>query len=269
MTSVAVWALWAALFNQAQFGDTIEQFNWSHSLQWGYAKHPPLSTWLMGAAIAAFGRRPAVGYLMPALCFMATAAFTWGIARRLLGRRSAAVALLLWTLQFSFSWRAQLYNHNTALVLCIAATVWLSMKALEGSFAWWPAAGAAAGAAMLSKYQALLPLAGLLLALAWTGRLRERRNIAGVALATAVLLALFVPHAIWIAQHDFTTLRYAATSVDAEGASIGQALRAVLSFAANQLRMLSMLLLAVAFHAGWRRLRSDARWVAPACCDVA
>ena len=52
LVSVAVWALWAAIFNQAQFGDNIEQFNWSQSLQWGYSKHPPLPTWLIGAAIA-------------------------------------------------------------------------------------------------------------------------------------------------------------------------------------------------------------------------
>ena len=113
---------------------------------------------------------------------------------------------------------------------------------------------------MLSKYQALLPLlGGLLLSLVWTGRLRERRHLAGVVLASVVLLALFAPHAAWVVRHDFTTLRYAATSVDAGGATTSHALRAVLSFAANQLRMLSMLLLAAALYAGWRRLRPAQR----------
>jgi 4-amino-4-deoxy-L-arabinose transferase-like glycosyltransferase len=255
--SVVVWVAWTAFFNQAQFGDNIEQFNWSHSMEWGYAKHPPLPTWLMGAAIVAFGRVPALGYAVPAFCFAATAVLTWDIARRLLGGRAAAAAMLLWTLQFSFSWRAQLYNHNTALVLCVAATAWACLKALDGRPAWWLATGVAAGAAMLSKYQALLPLAGLLLALAWTGRLRERRHAAGVAVAVAVMLVMFAPHAVWVAQHDFTTLRYAATSVDTDAAaSPAHALRSVLSFAANQLRMLSMLLLAAALYAGWQRLRA-------------
>ena len=211
--SVVLWAAWAGLFNQAQFGDNIEQFNWSQSLEWGYAKHPPLPTWLLGAAIAVFGRAPWLGYAASAACFAATGVFTWGIARRLLGERAALVALLLWSLQSAFSWRAQLYNHNTVLVACIAATVWCSLRALDGRWAWWLAVGLAAGCALLSKYQALLPLAGLLMALAWTGRLRAPRTAWGVAAAVAVMAAVFAPHAAWVIRHDFTTLRYAATSM--------------------------------------------------------
>ena len=245
--TVALWAAWAACFNPAQFGDNIEQFNWSHSLEWGYAKHPPLPTWLLGAAIAVFGRAPWLGFAAGAACFAATGAFTWAIARRLLGERAALVAMLLWSLQTSFSWRAQLYNHNTALVLFIAAAVWCCLRALDrrpGGWAWWLGAGVAAGCAMLSKYQALLPLAGVLLALGWTGRLRERRTLWGVALAVAMMSAVFAPHAAWVAGHDFTTLRYAATSM--QDATPANALRAALSFVANQLRMLVAVFVALA-----------------------
>lgn len=239
LVSVAVvvwWTLWAVALNVGQFGDNIEQFNWAQSLQWGYHKHPPLPTWILGAAIALFGPSPYWAYALSALCLVGTAVFTWLIARRLLGARLAGAALVLWSLHLSFSQRAQLYNHNTVLVLCIAATVWAALRARDsGALRWWVAVGLGGGAAMLSKYQAAVPLAGLLLALAWTGALREARARLGLALAVAVLLAVVAPHAVWVAQHDFTTLRYASEAV--ESSTPRQRAVFLIAFLGNQVRM--------------------------------
>ena len=52
---VVLWAVWAALFNTAQFGDNIEQFNWAQSLELGYHKHPPLPSLALGLMIRLFG----------------------------------------------------------------------------------------------------------------------------------------------------------------------------------------------------------------------
>ena len=235
-------------------------------MEWGYAKHPPLPTWLMGAAIAALrphARRSATP--LPAACFAATAAFTWDIGRRLLGAHAAAAALLLWTLQMSFSWRAQLYNHNTALVVCIAAAAWAALKAVDDDApGWW------AGGGRRRRRGAAVEVPGGGAA----GRAAARAGVDRAAApapprgrrggAAALALALFAPHAAWVARHDFTTLRYAATSVDAGGATPAHALRSLLSFAANQLRMLSPMLLAMLALAAWRRLRPPRPAAGPA-----
>jgi 4-amino-4-deoxy-L-arabinose transferase-like glycosyltransferase len=250
---VVLWALWAAAFNTAQFGDNIEQFNWAQSLELGYQKHPPLPSWLLGAVIKLFGPSVYWAYALATLCLIGTIGFTWLIGRELLGERLAAAGVVLWGLNMTFSERVQLYNHNTVLVLCIATTVWLMMRAvrpgrsLPVSLAWWAAAGAAAGAAMLSKYQAAVPLAALLWVLAMAGHLKRPANLGGLLLACAVMLGVFTPHAIWVVQHDFSTVRYASDAI--ESAGLRQRIGFIVSFMANQVRIWFPALLAVGVYA--------------------
>ena len=113
---IVLWALWAAHFNTAQFGDNVEQFNWAQSLELGYYKHPPLPSWLLGAVIRVFGPSIYWAYVLATVCLMGTLIFTWLIGRELVGDRIAAAACLLWGLNMTFSQRVQLYNHNTGHV---------------------------------------------------------------------------------------------------------------------------------------------------------
>ena len=247
---IVLWALWAMAFNTAQFGDNVEQFNWAQSLELGYRKHPPLPSWVLGAAIRLFGPSVYWAYVLATLCLLGTAAFTWLIGRELLGEQVAAAAVVLWGLNLSFSQRVQLYNHNTVLVLCIAATVWFAMRATRsprGHALWWAAAGLGAGAALLSKYQALVPLAGLLLALAWSGRLKPPAHHLGLALAIVLALLVCAPHAFWVAGHDFSTVRYASEAIETSG--LAQRLGFIVSFIANQVRLAFPALLAIALCA--------------------
>jgi len=243
MAVVVCWTLWAVAFNAGQFGDNIEQFNWAQSLEWGYHKHPPLPTWMLGAAIALFGPSPYWTYLLAALCLLGTAVFTWLIGRRLLGERVASAAIVLWGLHLYFSQRAQLYNHNTVLVLWMSATVWLALRARDGGILWWLATGAAAGAAILSKYQAVVPLAGLVLALGCTAQLHTPKQRVGFALALAALLAIVAPHVVWLVQHDFAPLHYASEAIASAG--FWRRFGFLVSFFANQLRMFFPALVAI------------------------
>jgi len=251
---VALWALWAAYFNTAQFGDNIEQFNWAQSLELGYHKHPPLPSWLLAVTIKLFGPSVYWAYVLATLCLLGTAAFTWLIGRRLVGERVAAAAILLWGLNLCFSQRVQLYNHNTVLVLWIAATIWLAMRATaatRGQALWWSATGLAAALAILSKYQAALPLGGLVLALGLAGHLNRPGQRRGLLLATSVALLACLPHAVWVTQHDFSTLRYAAEAIESPG--VLARLDSVASFLANQVRFALPALLAIALCWWWGR----------------
>jgi len=239
------WALFGAVLNPGQPGDHFEQFTWSHGVEWGYHKHPPLPTWLLAAAIRWLGFMPAWPYVLAALCLAGTAVFTWLVARRLLGTRLADIAIVLWGLHFAFSWKGQLYNHNTVMMLCLAAAAWVALRAAEPRvpWRWWVALGVLAGLAMLSKYQSAVGLAGLILALGFGGGLATARARLGLALAVAIALALFAPHVAWVFQHQFSTLRYASTTalqLDAAGR-----VHKLLSFAAVHLRMLLPVLLAM------------------------
>ena len=251
---VVLWAWWAAAFNTAQFGDNIEQFNWAQSLELGYHKHPPVPSWVLGAVIKLFGPSVYWAYLLATVCLLGTALFTWRIATELVGPRAGAAAIVLWGLNMTFSQRVQLYNHNTVLVLWFSACVWCAMRASRASRwapLWWAATGLAAAAATLSKYQALVPLAGLVLALGLSGRLARRAQWGGLLFAIVVMLGLCAPHAIWVAHHDYSTLRYASEAVEASGPR--ERVGFILSFIANQARLWLPALAAILLCWVWDR----------------
>ena len=247
------WALFGALLNPGQPGDHFEQFTWSHSFEGGYHKHPPLPTWMLAAAIRVFGFSPLWPYVLSALCVAGTAVFTFLVARRLLGERLAGVAIVLWGLHFAFSWKGQLFNHNTVMMVLLAAAAWVALRTAEprAGWGWWIALGVLAGLALLSKYQSAVGLAGLILALGFSGMLSTTRARLGLALAVLISLAMFAPHIAWVFHHQFSTLRYASTTalqLDAAGR-----VQKLLSFTAVHLRMLVPVLVAMLALWAWQR----------------
>ena len=234
---VAMWVLVPAGVNTGQWGDNFEQYVWAHSLEWGYHKHPPLPTWLLGGLIALCGPSPYWAYLLAALCTAGTAFFTYRLAGLLLPGSLAGLAMLAWGLQQAFSMRAQVYNHNTVMMLAISAAAWCVLQAVATrALRWWGLAGLAAAAGMLCKYQAIVPLGGLVLGLLLTGELARRDVQRGLMLAAGVALLGFAPHLAWMVNHDFATLRYASQG----GAAVPWSERglSVVSFLAQQLRLL-------------------------------
>ena len=231
-----LWIGCSAITNTALFPDSAEQFIWSKSLEWGYYKHPPLPTWMFAAAISVLGPHPWVVGVLSGLCLAATGMLTWAIAKPLLGGRAAALCLLFWSLQQPFSLRAYLYNHNVPLVLAVALTAWAVLQAARRPerAALWALAGLAAGAALMSKYQAAIPLFGLVWALWRSGALASPAGRSGLALAAGLALAVCTPPLNWLLEHDAPTLHYAAIHVESTG--IGARLANSWFFSVQQLR---------------------------------
>jgi hypothetical protein len=208
----AVIVYWVGIMyalSPAQFADSIEQYNWAHSLEWGYWKHPPLSTWLMHAAISVMGPQPWVSYALAACCLCGTAFLTWRVALMLLPPQTAALALIFWPLHHGLSWRAHVYNHNTVLLLASSAMVWSALRAARRNRTQdWAIAGALTGLGLLAKYQAAVPLLAILFALWHTGVLRGREQAHKFLVASITAFAVLLPHALWALHRGIPTLGY-------------------------------------------------------------
>ena len=244
--SVFAWVTWTTYWDAGLYGDNVEQFVWVHSLEWGYFKHPPMPTWLLGAAIQLIGPHSWLANALAAICFAVTGGLTWLITRHLFNEKMANVAIVLWTLQQCFSVSAQIYNHNTVLVMFMAATVYASLRAQSGEkqAGWWLGTGVLAGCAMLSKYQAALPLFVLLVTLFLTNKQSIRSLLSGFALAGVGFIVVFSPHIYWAFVNKFPTLRYASAAIESGG--LMQRLAWVTTFFVNQIRMVLPLLLVLA-----------------------
>lgn len=239
---VGLWVMVVSRWHTALQQDMAEQFVWAHAWQWGYPKHPPLPTWLFKVVLEVFPAQPATLYGLAALCMALTGVFTFLIARELLGPTLALPTVLLWSLQQPFSWRAWIYNHNTVLVMCIAATAWCVLCAIRRpGRLWWVATGVAVGLSLLTKIQALVPLAGILWALWRGGHLQSPSVRRGVGLAVAVALLVCSPWLAWLLAGHGDVLFYAAHQLG--GAAQGESQVHLLSFLVIQLRMLAPALL--------------------------
>lgn len=250
--AIAAWVALAAWSNDSQLQDSLEQFVWGQSLQWGYWKHPPLTSWLMWAMLRVAGPVPWAAYALGGLLTFAAVACTTRFAQLLAGDRVAVLTALLLALHYGFTRRAQMFNHNTVLVACMAFAALAAVQAVRANrLRDWLLVGLAAGLALLAKYQAIVPLAGLLLALVLAGE--GRRCARGIALATACAAAVMLPHGVWALQHGGQTLHYALASLDGGAAQATHRLRLVPVLAMQAKYFLTIgvfaLLLAGAFRA--------------------
>lgn len=206
-----VWVLVVVAVHPNAPLDVIELLGWGNAWQPGYMNHPPLPCWVA----AAFGRLSpgdvwgvyVAGYLASAACVWAA----WRVGREYLPPRLAFLAAVALDGLVYLTVDAVEWNNNVSLNIGWALTVAFAAAALRtGAVRWWLATGLAAAAALLCKYTAVFLFAPLAAYLVCSPRGRTHLRRPGPYLAAGVVLALFAPHAVWVAEHDFTTVRFAA-----------------------------------------------------------
>ncbi len=246
LACAVIWTALPALLLSAPHGDNVEQLNWAHALQWGYFKHPPLPTWLLRAGIAVFGPSAVLTYALAMACVAVALLLLWLCARELMEPRHALIALLVSTTNYYLMGRGSFLNHNTVMLPFTALSAWAVMRIVRGA-GWraWLVLGLAQGLGLLTKYQMGLIVLANAAALLSVGVHRQPRFGAHLALASAATLLPLIPHAIWLADHQFSTFEYAGHSLLA-GLSPARRLTACASFLGQQFARLAPALLALA-----------------------
>jgi 4-amino-4-deoxy-L-arabinose transferase-like glycosyltransferase len=230
-----LWTLLPAALQTVPHADNVEQLNWSHSLEWGYLKHPPLPTWLTRAGIALFGPSALLTYALAMACVALTLLLLWRCARLLFDREGAACALLLCSANYYLMGRGSFLNHNTVMLPFVAASAWAVLRIVQGGAGWpvWLLLGLAQALGLLTKYQMAVVIAANALALLLGGAWRQPRFAVHLALASLATLLPLLPHVLWLQHHDFSTFDYAGQSLLADLPWLRR-LRHAASFAAQQ-----------------------------------
>ena len=241
-----VWSALPSLLLSAPHGDNVEQLNWAHALQWGYFKHPPLPTWLLRAGVEVFGPSAALTYALAMACVAIALVVLWLCARQMMAPRHALIALLVSTANYYLMGRGSFLNHNTVMLPFIALSAWAVLQVVRGAdWRAWLVLGLAQALGLLTKYQMGLIVLANAAALLSAGVHRQPRFGWHLALASAATLLPLIPHAIWLADHRFSTFEYAGHSLLA-ALSPARRLAACASFLAQQLARLAPALLALA-----------------------
>ena len=180
---------------------------WSRALAPGYVDHPPMVALWIRLGTSVLGETAlGVRLLGPFAVAIGTVFLADAADRMFPEHRAGIVAGVLWNATILAGAGSIAMTPDTPLLFFWCATLWAMVRlATGGGAGWWLAAGAFAGAALVSKYTAAFLWLGIgiwILAIPETRRwLRRPAPWAGAVLG----LALFLPVALWNADHGWVS----------------------------------------------------------------
>lgn len=210
--------LWLAIFlwiDPTSVHDGAEGFMWSQHLQWGYDKHP----WLYPATIhflGLLGLRSALVIFISGIVYTASAFIgTWLLARKILPPWPALISVLVLEACLYTSIYMENFNNNTAM---IGLWPWMFLFFYEALMTekrrYWVLLGVVAGLSMMGKYYTLLAFASMFIFMLANPLARKAFKASGLYLAILIMLLICTPNFIWLAQHNFISIHYAAERGD-------------------------------------------------------
>ncbi|MCX5592738.1 glycosyltransferase family 39 protein [Alcaligenes endophyticus] len=241
---VLLWTVLTSISHKAPDLDGMEELVWASSFELGYIKHPPFPSWIMYGLTQLLGRPVWLSFFAGMLASAAGLVFLWLLAREFLSPRLSFLVVLLASVNIYFSLRGTIFNHNTAQLWSIMASIWFFYRACRDQrLSDWAWLGVVAGFALMTKYSAVIQFAAFFLYLLASGLWRHGRTWQGMLVATITLGITFSPHLYWLHSNDYAPFLYMDKSLAAP--TRWQAYSALLSFTLDQLARLSPMIIAV------------------------
>jgi dolichol-phosphate mannosyltransferase len=188
-----------------------EAYHWNFGKHpdWSYLDHPPMIAWSIGLGCELFGDTPLGVRFVPLLFSLGTIVILARLAARMFSPSAALPAVLLFCLlPLAFGVSGAGFPDSPLLFFWTLGMSlgWEAFRTGRPGF--WLSAGAALGAAMLSKYTAVfLTVSWLAFALSTPDR-RRRLASPWPWLGVALALVVFSPVLYWNAGHEWASLRY-------------------------------------------------------------
>lgn len=191
--------LWLSPNLEVDDAEMVGQTHWA----WGYANsHPPLYHWLVRLCHDAFGGDWVAATSAPKYALLAAGylliydAARQASGRPLTGALAAATLLLIPVI----AWKTQgKLTHSilgfTATAATVHAAVLIARRGQWWTFAW---LGAAAAAGVLAKYNYILVLLAVVIAVVFVRQVRQAFRRPAAIIAPLVTLLLIAPHLLWI-----------------------------------------------------------------------
>jgi len=174
-----------------------------------YYDHPPVTAWMVRAGIALLGDTELGVRLLALVSSVLACGLMFWTGRLWFDENAALAGTLLFALSPLFAGMGLIMTPDVPVVLFwVAAMLAISKALLGGRTAWWLAAGAMFGAAMLSKYTAVMLGPSLLLLLLLSPTHRHWLRRPQPWLAAVVALLVFCPVIYWNAQHEWASFLY-------------------------------------------------------------
>ncbi|OXL26629.1 glycosyltransferase family 39 protein [Psychrobacter sp. DAB_AL32B] len=201
------WSILPAFISSSVPLDVSEGISWGSEWQWGYYKHPPLSSWILYSFYQLFGH---VGpYLLSQLYVLLTLYLVYQLGKKVWSQETALLGSALTLAVLYYTYPSLEFNHNVAQFPIWAGLYLAFYQSLtKNRLRDWILLGVFGGLGMLTKYTViflLIPMAlYLVLPKQWPLLKQPKPWIAAF-----VMLAIFSPHLYWLITHDWLPLSYA------------------------------------------------------------
>lgn len=208
--SLVWWGIFSFSRHYLDGADMVENYAWGMEWQWGTNKHPPLFGWITAAWFQLLPVSDGAYYLLNQVNLAVALGLLALAMKRILSWEKVLAAVVLTTLGTHFGPDSGFkYNANTALLPFVAGFVWSLLHAIErGRTRWFILAGVFAGAALLTKYYALVLIAAIGLAMLISLRPPAAMLAKGTTIAATTTLLLVAPHIVWSIHHGWPSLHY-------------------------------------------------------------
>jgi 4-amino-4-deoxy-L-arabinose transferase-like glycosyltransferase len=179
-----------------------------------YFDHPLASWWLELGSRFVFGGDAPIVVRLPFVALSALSSWLlFLLTERLFGAKAAFWAVAAYSVSpvFSLAFGCWVLPDGPLDAALLAFTYALSRAAGVGGAAaprWWPAVGLFAGLALLSKYNAVLSLAGASVFMLTDGPARRQLRGWGPWAAVGLAALLFSPVIFWNAAHGWQSFAY-------------------------------------------------------------
>lgn len=188
-----------------------EAYYWMYSQHpsLSYFDHPPMVAWVIGAGTWLFGNNELGVRIAGNLLMIGASGLLYVFGRMWFGRSAgllAAIMLHVLPVYYGIGFIATM--DSSLMFFWMLGMVGVSI-ALRQNRSWgWYLAGAAMGAAMLSKYTGVLIGAGAVLAVVIHPPWRKHLRSVHPYLASLIGIAVFSPVIIWNARNDWASFRF-------------------------------------------------------------
>jgi hypothetical protein len=209
----AIWTLYAiiAKSSQGMNADLGEMVVWSRNLDWGFPKHPPLPPAILAGWFSIFPLADWAYYLLAGLNLGVGLYLSFLVAGLWLDGEKRAVTPFLLALIPFYIFLGLKFDQNSILIPLWALTTWsfvLSFRRRHLGYA--ALAGAAAAAAMLTKYWSVFLLLAIVIAVLCDRRRWDYFRSAAPWVTVAVGAVLLAPHVVWLVRENFPPYQWVA-----------------------------------------------------------
>ncbi len=190
--------------------DTIEALAWGSNLSWGYAKHPPMSAFMVELIYSFFGNNDWAYYLLSQICVLIALIYVWKFANSFFNSNFYAFCssiVLVGVYYFNFT--TPEFNVNVCLLPFWSLSVYYSWKALnEKKTSDFILMGVFMAFGFLSKYLFIFLIIAIKIIFLFE-ILKDKKFDIKFFIPGIVFIILIIPHLIWLYQNNFITLSYA------------------------------------------------------------